>query len=152
MLLQPNKLRAYMYMRSSNQMPEPVLDNDNNIDVDADNAQLLEWSQTPVAEPVTLEQATKFCNSLQGLLQTLSSLEIDSNESTSPQYMVPFYDAAKAAFDNDRTMIRVYFRMLYVLVLHTENGPRWGEFVDIYGRDQFIALVNQRITELNQLI
>lgn len=152
MLLQPNKLRAYMYMRSRDQMPDPILDNNNDIDVEADNQQILAWSQASVLEPVSLEEATRFCNSLHGLLQTLEALEIDPNESASAQYMVPFYDAAKAAFDNDRSMIRVYFRMLYVIVLHTENGPRWGEFVDIYGRDQFIQLVYQRVNELNQLL
>lgn len=151
-MLQPNQIRAYMALRCSAPMPEPILDSNGVLDNEADNAALVAWSNTSVPDPVTMDEAMRFCDSLSSLIDNLLALEVVESEPHTSQYMTVFYDAAKAAFDGDRGQIRVYFRMLYVLVFHREEGPRWGDFVDIYGREAFVNLLQTRISELNQLL
>jgi len=51
-------------------------------------------------------------------------------------------------FDNDKSQLRTYFRWLYLVVLGAEDGPRWGEFITVYGVDNFVTLVERRFRNL----
>jgi lysyl-tRNA synthetase class I len=74
-------------------------------------------------------------------------LELESDCSTS-DYMFEFYEAAKRAFGDSKGSIRQYFRWLYLVVFGYESGPRWGEFVAVYGREEFVRLVNSRFRSI----
>jgi lysyl-tRNA synthetase class I len=78
----------------------------------------------------------------------LETLELDPDEPVAPQYMTLFYDAAKDVFDHDKTQLRTYFAWLYFVIFQRKEGPRWGEFVQVYGAANFTAFVRQRFQEL----
>lgn len=150
MLTLPNILAAYLYVNLSDHMPEPVLDEDGNIfDLEADNELITEWAlgANDYNAP-DHERLAQFIYETERLLDRLVDLELDSAEPASPQYMGEFYNAARATFDNDTTQLRTYFRWLYLVVFQREDGPRWGEFVDVYGVDEFCDLVRDRFASL----
>ena len=133
MLTQPNILAAYLYMRLGEQMPEDAPD---------------EWFLEPDPFTVDLSRLRRFIVMTEVLLIDLEQLELDPAQPAGPQYMTLVYDAAKDVFDHDKTQLRTYFRWLYLVVFQREEGPRWGDFIDVYGVENFIALVRQRFEEL----
>jgi len=141
MLTQPNILAAYLYLHHSDVMPEPVLDIDGHVDVEADNAALEAWHFAPSVFEVDLDRLERFISDVAILLDRLSDVE-------DGDYMTLFYDAAKATFDDDRSQIRTWFGWLYLVMFQRHEGPRWGEFVEAYGVDNFISYVRDRFANL----
>lgn len=150
MLTQPNILAAYLYVKLGEQMPEPVLDEDGELlDPELDNEIVTAWALgKDEYESPDLERLRRFIVETENLLTRLVELQLDSEQPASPQYMSEVYEAAKATFDYDKTQLRTYFRWLYLVVFQREDGPRWGEFVDIYGVDEFCNLVRTRFASL----
>ncbi|RME64198.1 MAG: lysine--tRNA ligase [Alphaproteobacteria bacterium] len=71
------------------------------------------------------------------LAARLRGLDADA-DAEALQYEV--YEAGKAAgFDN----LRDWFRALYECLLGQSQGPRMGGFIALYGRDNFIALIER---------
>lgn len=129
-------------------MPEPILRVNGEIDRDPDNAQLERWSQGTDSLSIDPVYVQRFITETEALLENLVTLEIDPAEPVGPQYMTLFYNAAKETFDHDKSLIRTYFAWLYLVVFQRNEGPRWGDFVEIYGVENFIAHVEQRFSEL----
>ena len=152
MLTEPHILSAYLYLHTGEQMPEPVLDADGELDVAADNAAIEAWSQGSDPAVALLEmnrmRLRKFIAMTEVLLIDLEQIELDENEPAAPQYMTLFYDAAKDVFDHDKSQLRTYFAWLYYVVYQRSEGPRWGDFVEIYGVESFIAHVRNRFGDL----
>lgn len=148
MLTEPNVLSAYLYLLMEEQMPEPICLEDGTLDVEADNAQLEEWSHRVNSVRFDMRAITAFIFETQCLLFDLETLQLDPNEPAGPQYMTLFYDAAKRTFNNDKTQIRTYFLWLYYVIFQRPEGPRWGDFVEIYGVEEFAALTHRRFEEL----
>jgi len=148
MLAQPNVLAAYLYLRMGQDMPEPILDHLGEIDAVADNAAITAWSQATDSFSLNMIYVRRFIEMTEVMLIDLEQLELDPDQPTGPQYMTLVYNAAKAVFDNDKSQLRTYFRWLYLVVLGAEDGPRWGEFITVYGVDNFVALVERRFRNL----
>lgn len=136
MLTTPNILRAYLYMHLAEQMPEDAPD---------------EWFLEPDPVAALLDMNGRilpFIAQTELLLIDLQELELDPDQPAAPQYMALVYEAAKVTFDYDKTQLRTYFRWLYLVVFQREDGPRWGDFIEVYGVENFVALVRQRFEEL----
>lgn len=120
---------AYLYLHTAEQMPE-----------DADD----EWFLRPEPNPVNREEVKRFLQETEKLLDQLRRpLFLREDE-----IQTLFYDAAKATFDGDKTKIRTYFKWLYLILFQRDYGPRWGQFVQAYGKVNFIHLVQDRIENL----
>jgi lysyl-tRNA synthetase class I len=133
MLTQPNILAAYLYMRLGEQMP-----------ADAPN----EWFLQPDPFTADMRRLGRFIVQVEEMLLNLEELVLDPAEPAGPQYMTLVYDSAKETFDHDKTQLRTFFRWLYLVVFQFEDGPRWGDFIEVYGVENFVALVRQRFEEL----
>ena len=74
------------------------------------------------------------------LIDDLNGLE-DEDE-----IQAAFYSRAKLAFGEDKSSIRRFFALLYLLIFHTDSGPRWGQFVVLSGREFFIQRLTDRLS------
>lgn len=129
MLAEPNVVAAYLYLHLGEQMPD-----------DADE----EWFLSPDPVARNFGKVPQFISETEQLLN-----DLDENTcNTSEEIMFFFYEAAKRTFDQDKTMIRTYFQWLYLIVLQRPDGPRWGDFVMVYGIEEFQNLVRYRFTDL----
>lgn len=121
-----NRLRAYFYLLEAEQMPEDAPD---------------EWFlPQPSSETRTPEQIDSFVLQTQGLMKDLQHLN------TEEEYQIAFYNRAKMAFGEDRASIKIFFQMLYLLLFQRNHGPRWGQFVQMIGRERFIQTLQERLS------
>lgn len=141
----PNVVAAHLYRHLAEPMPEPILDRDGNVDVERDDEQIQRWSEGTDDVHIDIEDVESFIRETGELLRELN---IGIEDPSSQEYMRACYDAAKRTFGEDKKAIRTYFRWLYLVVFEYENGPRWGEFIHIYGVDEFTRLVMRRFREL----
>jgi len=133
MLTQPNILAAYLYLHLGEQMPEDAPD---------------EWFLEPDPFAVDMDRLERFILRIDQMLNELQELELDPEQDAAPQYMTLVYDAGKDVFDQDKSQLRTFFRWFYLVVYQREEGPRWGDFIEIYGVDNFDAHVRERFGEL----
>jgi lysyl-tRNA synthetase class I len=148
MLTTVNTLAAFLYLRQEEPMPEPILLEDGEVDIAADDIQLQEWSTRPVTQEYDMDRLERFIARTEQLLSELETVELDPNELSPPQYMTLFYDAAKDVFDHDKQLIRTYFSWLYLVLFQRNEGPRWGEFVAVYGVEEFNEMTRERFSNL----
>ena len=134
-----NQLAAYLYLRLGDQMPTPIINDQGEVDHEADNAAIKAWSAGSDDFSIDVHRLDRFLVDLESMLVDLS------NETDPDQYMVHFYDAAKATFDHDKTQIRTWFGWLYMIIFERAEGPRWGDFVSVYGPTEFVDLVRRRL-------
>lgn len=121
-----NTLRAYFYLLEGEPMPENAPD---------------EWFlPRETSEARTPEQIEAFATQAQGLIEDLRIL------TTEDDYQTAFYNRAKMAFGEDRASIKIFFQMLYLLLFQRNHGPRWGQFVQMIGRDRFIENLQERLS------
>jgi lysyl-tRNA synthetase class I len=149
MLTTSNTLAAFLYLRQGEAMPDPIMDNDSNIiDTMLDNIAVQAWSEGTDAFEVDVDRLDQFITNTNTMLSALETLVLEDGPH-GPQYMILFYDAAKETFDHDKKLLRTYFSWLYLVVFGVNEGPRWGDFVTVYGVPEFTALVRRRFTELS---
>lgn len=117
-------LEAFFYLQDAEVMPKNAPD---------------EWFLQPDPVQGLRERVSTFETQARGLMEDISSLEGEE------AFQFAFYERAKAAFGTDGASIREFFRMLYLVVLGQPNGPRWGQFVALTGRDEFVALLRTRL-------
>ena len=142
MLCTLDELTTFMYLRQGEPMPDEL---DDPV---ADNAALVAWSEGSDPWEIDRDRLVRFLERTEQLLSELETLVIDPAEPVPQQYMTLFYEAAKDVFDHDKTQLRQYFAWFYLSLFHRTDGPRWGEFVHIYGVDNFIRLVRERFSNL----
>lgn len=97
--------------------------------------------------PVDPERVRMFLEGLGGLLVRLQELHDDPDGWTEENIQFEFYEAAKATFGTEKTQIREFFIYAYLLMTRTPNGPRWGQFVIMFGLDHFMEKLHYRFTE-----
>lgn len=148
MLTQPTTLAAYLYRHQGQAMPSPILDESGEIDVAADDAALAVWSSQTENFTVDLNRLERFILRVEVLLDDLIELELDPDIDASQQYMSLVYDAGRDVFDQDTTQLREFFRWFYLVVFQRPEGPRWGDFINVYGVEQFSNFVTSRFTTL----
>ena len=140
---EPNAVAGYLYRHLGESMPEPVLDDEGRIDVEADNALIESWAMdSDCVTPSDFDAVPRFLEDLQALIIRLPDTEPDN-------YMFEFFEAAKTTFDGDKSRIRTWFAWLYLILLETESGPRWGDFVQVYGLNNFIEKVRVRLFDIS---
>lgn len=130
---QVRTVAAYLSLHLYEPMPENL-----------SNEEFIEWAMRPEPNEISLVDVRAFLDSTSILLS-----EIRNGIFNSPsEIMYHFYEAAKRTFDDDTSKIRTYFKWLYLIVFQKEDGPRWGEFVWIYGQQKFVDLMNERFNNL----
>lgn len=67
-------------------------------------------------------------------------LQLDDN-SSGDDFQQVFYDTARE-FETD---VKTLFKECYQILLGTESGPRMGSFIKLFGKGQFIGLINSVI-------
>lgn len=146
MITTPKILSAYFFLKMADKMPAPVLGEDGKIDIEADNAALEVWSKKRTT--LTFDNATleKFINRTEQLLEEIEILKVDETQPLGPQYMTLFYDAGKEVFGE--AQLRTYFSWLYFIIFQRDEGPRWGEFVNVCGAQEFVDHARKRFAEL----
>lgn len=123
----PSPLAAYLYFKTAEMPPEDVTD---------------EWFLSPEPAPLTSEKVGIFTEQVNGLISDIEALD-DPSDEEAVQFI--FYERAKAAFGEEKSSIREFFKMLYLVVLEKPDGPRWGQFVALTGRDEFLSRLRKRM-------
>lgn len=90
---------------------------------------------------VSHQRVQQLLEGLGGLLDRLLALPAPLDEEA---VQFEFYEAAKATFGEDKAAIREFFLYLYQLVVRSPSGPRWGQFVCLFGLDNFIRVLEER--------
>lgn len=133
MLTTVDRLQTALYLRLGELMPADAPD---------------EWFLQPdpfFATPPDRMRLGRFIVEVENMLWELLDL---SRDATASDYMSVVYDAARRTFDDDSTQLRTFFMWLYAVLFHSANGPRWGDFIAIYGVDAFVLLVQERFHTL----
>jgi lysyl-tRNA synthetase class I len=118
-------LQTYFFLLEAEQMPE-----------DADDDWFLPQPEPNIRTTETLQI---FETHVKGLIDDLQHL------TTEEDFQTAFYNRAKLAFGEDKASIRTFFQLLYLLIFQRPQGPRWGQFVTLIGKDEFCARLSQRI-------
>ena len=84
--------------------------------------------------------AGKEREALQDLADTLSKLPEDS---TAEFIQNEVYEAGKRHFA--QAELRQWFKTLYEVLLGSEQGPRMGAFIKLYGRDNVVRLIDRAL-------
>jgi lysyl-tRNA synthetase class I len=146
MLTGTRQLQAFLYSNLSEQMPSPILTEDGELDVQADNEMLERWwFQTEDYTQIDESVLESFIVRTEQLFEDIEQLP---EGSSSEEYMTLFYDAAKDTFNQDKSMIRTYFRWLYLLAIREHSGPRWGDFIIAYGPKNFTSMMREKFARL----
>lgn len=155
MLIDVNTLAAYLYLRQAEPMPnfeyEVLADmtDGEQAALEAERCANEEaWFAGVDEFDVDQARLERFIIRTEQLLVDIESLVLVEGEPIPPQYMTLFYDAAKDVFDHDKSQLRQFFAWLYWVVFQVQQGPRWGDFVQIYGADEFIVHVRNRFANL----
>lgn len=74
-------------------------------------------------------------------LHTLISVLKEMKGSTAAELQNAVYDVGKK-YDLD---LKLWFQALYEILLGASQGPRFGSFIALYGTDETIALIQQRL-------
>ncbi|MEH0831836.1 lysine--tRNA ligase [Anaplasma bovis] len=77
------------------------------------------------------------------LVETISNMD-DEASSDEVQYNV--FEVGKKYYPND---LRSWFKMLYEVLLGQSDGPRFGSFVKLYGRENTIQLIRRAAAQAN---
>lgn len=146
MLTEPNRLQGFLYVYLGERMPAPILNDDGEIDIEADNEALERWSSlSENYVPIDEEILRSFIYRTE---QLLIEVEEMPEGTSSADYMTLFYDAAKDTFNQDKNMIRTYFQWLYLLTLKELSGPRWGDLVVSFGPENFVTRVRTTLSNI----
>lgn len=117
-------LHAFFYLRDAEQMPADAPD---------------EWFLMTQDDAGLTDRVNTFETHARALITDISAL--DGEEA----FQYAFYERAKAAFGTDGKAIREFFRMLYLVVFGQESGPRWGQFVALFGREAFLVRLQRNL-------
>ena len=77
---------------------------------------------------------------LQDLLETLRKMPEDA---TAEAIQDEVYEAGKRHFAKEE--LRQWFKTLYEVLLGSEQGPRMGAFIKLYGRDNVVKLIERAL-------
>jgi lysyl-tRNA synthetase class 1 len=77
-------------------------------------------------------------------LQDLVAVLRDIPEDESAEFIQnEVYEAGKRHFAKEE--LRQWFKALYEVLLGSEQGPRMGAFIQLYGRDNVVALIERAL-------
>lgn len=58
-----------------------------------------------------------------------------------------FYEAAKKAFGDEKSSIREFFKLLYLVIFSKPQGSRWGMYVQMVGVSEFLNDLSVKLFE-----
>lgn len=139
---------AFLYLQMAEQPPLQDYDPEDPEAVAAASAADELWygPQDP-SEPVVDREVVKtFIIGAGRLFARLQELQ-DADDLSEDTIQFEFYEYAKSTFGTDKKEIRQFFLYLYQMLTNTPNGPRWGQFVMIFGLDSFIEKMQDRFSD-----
>lgn len=117
-------LQAFFYLHMAETMPADAPDS---------------WFLEPDPTVGLHDKVVAFETQTRALLDDLRDLDgVDTIQSA-------FYARAKAAFGSEKAEIKAFFEMLYWVMFQQPEGPRWGQFVVLTGKDLFIRTLTDRL-------
>lgn len=142
-----NVIRGRLFLFLGESRPIPFRDQFfSDEDLAAADAEYIEWQASPETQPLDQPDVDRFLDGFYWLVDQLRSM--DETALSDDELMVPFYDAAKFAFGDDKSSIRKFFRYMYIILFSSESGPRWSQFVRATGIEYFLKVVEERTSSL----
>lgn len=138
--------RLYLFLGEVRPIPYRE-DFETDEDYEAAGEEWVAWQMTPETQPLDVADVDRFLVGFSWLIEQVRQMNED--ELTDDEIMVPFYDAAKMVYGEERTAIRNFFRYMYILLFRSESGPRWSHFIRAVGSDYFLRLVEERTSTVN---
>lgn len=134
MLARAETVAAALYLRLAEPMPEDAAD---------------QWflGRDPMLDALDMNRVGRFVVEVENMMYDLEELVLEEGPA-SPQYMSVVYNAGRRVFDDDSRQLRTFFMWLYAIVFHRAEGPRWGDFIAVYGVSEFNQLLRDRFREL----
>lgn len=86
-------------------------------------------------------EASNFIIASKDLIERIRNLE--STEGVDIQTV--FYDIGKQYFGEEKTDLFRFFEMLYMTIWERKVGPRFGVFAELYGKNEFADLIDERL-------
>lgn len=71
----------------------------------------------------------------------------NSNSTTEEEIMSIFYDVGKEYFGSEKKELFRFFTLLYITLWGHKNGPRFGVFAKLFGKDEFADMIDEKINE-----
>lgn len=87
-------------------------------------------------------EAGVFISAANDLIDRLEKTEAD-NET---DIMTIFYDIGKQYFGEDKKQLFRFFALLYMVIWGKTVGPRFGVFAILFGKNEFVALIRDRLS------
>lgn len=109
------------------------------------DADYLAWQMSPEPQVVNVEDVDRFLAGFNWLIEQVRPM--DETEMTDEEIMLPFYDAAKMVYGEKG--IRQFFRYAYIILFHSESGPRWSQTIRALGVDGFLRVVEEKTSSFN---
>lgn len=100
---------------------------------------------TPLAndvETLYLREAQRLVHFYNLLMNKRYLKDVDESELT-----LEFYEISKTAFGSDKNDLKRGFKKLYQVLFQTDTGPRLPVFIKIYGFDEFVSLLYNRLDD-----
>lgn len=91
-----------------------------------------------------VNDAIKLVTAIEDLIERLSSLDT-SSETHELDIQTVFYDVGKHHYGTEKSELFYFFKLLYMVYFRQNAGPRWGHFINIYGVDEFIVVLETRL-------
>lgn len=98
--------------------------------------------------PRDAETLLAFLRASDGLYEDVGNL---STSATPEEIQALFYHYAKITFGEEKNDIREFFKLLYLVIFQRDSGPRWGEFINIIGKDKFLEIYRERFSNVLSL-
>lgn len=124
-------LAAHLYLQTAEMMPEEASD---------------EWFAPRLGRKSETEgiqeRVVNFLDTMNDIMYGIHRLGENLDDAA---YQTIFYEKAKQRFGEDKKELREFFKLGYVFLFNSINGPRWGQFVAINGVRNFNKLVIERL-------
>jgi lysyl-tRNA synthetase class I len=70
---------------------------------------------------------------------------------TGEEIQTLMYDIAKKFSGDSKDIIRDFFSDLYCVLFNKKSGPRWGVFISLYGIENFMILVMNKMRNIHHV-
>lgn len=143
-----DRLSAYLYLQTGDRHCGPLYDPEEDGDDELEAARsydLAFYGPQEDAEDIDVNfvKALSFAHAMARLVTAVSKLDDSADEA---DIQTIFYEEAKRDNGGDGKSIREFFKLVYVFLMHSWSGPRFGQFVKVQGIDGFVQLVEDRLS------
>ena len=86
-----------------------------------------------------LQIADKFINACQKVSDIIPSFE----EMDEQSIQFHLYEIGKTYYGTGKIELKEWFKHLYLLIMKTESGPRWGTYIKCFGPSNFEIILKK---------